>query len=108
MELLEVYLIAIYFQVDKFFQQKDGMIVGCSLSTIISNIYMENFEKLSLDSAQHKPSCLHYVDEIFVVRPHVPEQLQNLLSNLNSLQPSLEFTMEIARQCGRFLGFYDR
>jgi hypothetical protein len=57
MELLELYLRTIYFQVDnKFFQEKDGMAIGSSLSPIISNISMEHFEKLGLDSAQHKPS----------------------------------------------------
>jgi hypothetical protein len=55
MELLELYLRTTYFQVDdKFFQQKDGMTTGSSLSPIISNIFREHFEKLSLDSAQHK------------------------------------------------------
>jgi hypothetical protein len=65
MELLEVYLRTTYFQVDdKFFQQKDGMAMGSSLSPIVSNIFMENFEKLALDSAQYKPSrWLRYVDD---------------------------------------------
>jgi hypothetical protein len=36
---------------DKFFQQKDGMAVGSSLSAIINNIYMEHFERLALASA---------------------------------------------------------
>jgi hypothetical protein len=37
-----------YFQVDdKFFQQEDGMTMGSSLSPIVSNIYMEHFEKLA-------------------------------------------------------------
>jgi hypothetical protein len=31
--------------------QKDGMTVGSSLSPIVSNILMEHFEKLALDSA---------------------------------------------------------
>jgi hypothetical protein len=39
MELLEVCFRTTYFQVDnKFFQQKDGMAMGSSLSPIISNI----------------------------------------------------------------------
>jgi hypothetical protein len=68
MELLEDCLRTTYFQVDvKFFQQKDGMAMGSSLSPIVSNI-MEHFEKLALDSAQHKPSLwLRYVDDTFVV-----------------------------------------
>jgi hypothetical protein len=49
-----------YFQVDKFFKQKDGMAMGegeggSSLSPIISNIYMAHFEKLALDFLQDKP-----------------------------------------------------
>jgi hypothetical protein len=48
-ELLEVCLGAnFFFQADdKFFQQKYGM-------TMRINIYMEHFEKLTLDSTQYK------------------------------------------------------
>jgi hypothetical protein len=57
---------------------------------------MEYFEKLALDSAQHKPSLwLRYVDDTFVVWPHDPEHLQNFLSHLNCLRPAIQFTMEI-------------
>jgi hypothetical protein len=52
---------------------------------------MEHFEKLALDSAQHKPSVwLRYVDDRFVVWPHRPSQLQDFLSHLKSLGPSIE------------------
>jgi hypothetical protein len=57
---------------------------------------MKYFEKLSLDSAQHKPSLsLCYVDDTFVVWPHGPEHLQNFLSHLKCLRPAIQFTMEI-------------
>jgi hypothetical protein len=61
MELLEVCLRTTYFQVDdKFFQQEEGMAMamamGNSLSPIVSNIFTKHFEKMALDSAQHKPS----------------------------------------------------
>jgi hypothetical protein len=56
MEMLG-YLRTTYFLVDdEFFQQKDGMAMGSSLSLIMSNSYMEHFENLALDSALHKPS----------------------------------------------------
>jgi hypothetical protein len=59
MELLEVCSRTTYFQVDnEFFKQKDGMAMGKFVSHIIGNIYMEHFEKLVLDSPQHKPSLL--------------------------------------------------
>jgi hypothetical protein len=91
MELLEVCLKTTYFQVDDtFFQQKDGIAMGSSLSPIVSNIFMEHLERLALDSAQHKPSLwLRYVDATFVVCPHDPERLQDFLSHLNSLRPSI-------------------
>jgi hypothetical protein len=81
---------------NKFFQQKGGMAMGSSVSPIVSNIFMENFEQFALDSAQHKPLLwLRYVDDTFVSWPHGPEQLQNFLSDLNTLRPSIQFTMEI-------------
>jgi hypothetical protein len=53
MALLEVCLRTTYFQVDdKFFQQKDGMAMGSSLSPIISNIFMDHLEKLTLGTIQ--------------------------------------------------------
>jgi hypothetical protein len=46
--------IAADFKVDeKFFQTKDSMAMGSSLSPIVSNIYMDHFEKLAFDSARH-------------------------------------------------------
>jgi hypothetical protein len=81
---------------DKFFQQKDGMAMGSSQSLIASNICMERFEKLALDSAQHKPSLwLWYVNDTFVASPHHPEGLQYFLSHLSSLRSSIQFTMEV-------------
>jgi hypothetical protein len=97
MELVEICLRTTYFQVgDKFVQQKDGMAMGNSLSTIVSNIFMEHFEKLALDSAPYKPSLwLRYVDDdTFVVWPHGLEQLHIFLGHLNSLRPSIRFIME--------------
>jgi hypothetical protein len=56
--------------VDKFFQWKDGMSMGNSVSAIVSSMYMEHFEKLAFDWAQHKPSLwLRYIDDTFVVCP---------------------------------------
>jgi hypothetical protein len=79
MELLQVCLRKTYFQVDdKFFQQKDGMDMRSSLSPNVSNTFMEHFEKLALDSAQHNPSLwLRYVDDMFALYPHGSERLQD-------------------------------
>jgi hypothetical protein len=58
---------------DKFYQQKEGMAIGSSLSLMISNIFMEHFEEVALDTADHKPTKRHrYVDSTFEVWPHGP------------------------------------
>jgi hypothetical protein len=56
---------------DKFFQQKDGMATGGSLSLIV-NIVTEHFAKMALDPTQHKPSLW---DAILVIWPQGPETL---------------------------------
>jgi hypothetical protein len=68
-ELLEVCLRTTYFQVDdKFFQQKNNVAVGSSLSSIVSNMYVKHSEKLALDSAPHELWLwLWYVDDTFMV-----------------------------------------
>jgi hypothetical protein len=56
MELLDAYLATIYFQLDdKFYQQEDGMAVGNSPFPVVSNKFMERFEDITLDTAEHKP-----------------------------------------------------
>jgi hypothetical protein len=97
MELLEVCLRTTYFQVDdKFFQQNNGMAVGSSQSPIISNIFMEHFEKMALDSAQHKPSLW-----LGILMTHLWSglmiQSSYRISSATStvLRPSIQFTMEI-------------
>jgi hypothetical protein len=91
---------------DKFFQQKDGMAMRSSLTPTVSNIFMEHFEKLALDSAQYKPLLwLRYIDDMFVVWPHGPELLQDFLRHLNILRPSIQFTMET--ESGSAITFLD-
>jgi hypothetical protein len=77
MELMETCLETSYFQVeDKFFQQKDGMAMERSLSSVVSNIYMEYFQRLALDTMEHKPAkWLGYVDDIFVFWPDEVDML---------------------------------
>jgi hypothetical protein len=56
MELLDISL-STYLQFeDEFCQQKGGMTIGNSLSPVVSNIFMERFEEIALDTADHKPT----------------------------------------------------
>jgi hypothetical protein len=63
---------------DMFFRQRIQMAMARSLSQIVSNIYVEHFEKLALESAQHKLLLwLCYFEDTFVVWSQGPERLQN-------------------------------
>jgi hypothetical protein len=79
---------------DKLFQKKDGMAMESSLSAIISNIYMQHSEELALGSEHQLSLRIRCVKGIFIFWPHGSERLQNILSHLNSLRPSFQFTME--------------
>jgi hypothetical protein len=97
MGLLEVCMKTTYFQfADIFHQQKDGMAMYSSLSPVVSNIFMEHFEKVAIDTTDLIPAIwLRYVDDTFVVWPHGPTRLQEFLHRLNSLRPSVQFTMKV-------------
>jgi hypothetical protein len=98
MELMEMCLKTTDFKVeDTFFQQKDGMAMGSSLSLVVGNIYksyMEYFQRLALDTTEHKPAkWLRYVDDTFVILPHGVDKLHEFLHHFNNLRPSIQFTM---------------
>jgi hypothetical protein len=81
---------------DRFYQQKEGMVMGSSLFPIVSNNYIKHFEKWALDSAQNTPSLwLRYVDDTFLIWPHGAVGLQNFLIPYKNFRPSIQFTMEI-------------
>jgi hypothetical protein len=72
------------------------MAMGNPVFLVVSNIYMEHFEDIALDTANHKPAkWLRYIDDIFMVWPHGPARLQQFLHHLNSVRPTIKFTMEV-------------
>jgi hypothetical protein len=99
MELLDICLTAKYFHIeDKLYQHKDGMAVGNSVSTVVTDvlIFMEHLEEIALDTAQHKSAKrLRYNEETFVVWPHGPTRVQQFLLHFNSLRPTMTFTAEV-------------
>jgi hypothetical protein len=62
------------------------------LPPLVCIIYTEYFK----NSAQHKPSqVFRYFEETFLIFYHGPKQLQNFLSQRNSLRHTIQFTLEI-------------
>jgi hypothetical protein len=71
--------------------------MGKSQSPVVSNIFMEHFEEMALDTADYKPDkWLRDVDETFVIWPNGPAKLQEFLHHINSIRPTIKFTIEAA------------
>jgi hypothetical protein len=96
MELLDICLTTTYFQFeDKFCQQKKGTAMENSLSLVVTNIFMEHFGEIALDTADHNPAkWLRYVDDTSVALPGRPTRLLQFLHHLNSIRPTIKFTMK--------------
>lgn len=70
--------------------------MGSSLSPAVTNIFMEHFEKPALDTADLNPGTwLLYIDDTFVIWPHIQASLPEFLHHLNNLKPAIQFTMEV-------------
>ena len=56
---------------------------------------MEWFEERAIESATQKPKLwLRYVDDTFILWDKNDDELQDFFQHLNSLRPSIKFTME--------------
>ena len=77
-----------------YYAKKFGMAMGNPLSPVLSNLYMEFFESRILNNIlPEKAVWYRYVDDIICMWPR-EENVNNFLMNLNSLVPSIKFTME--------------
>ena len=95
MEMLTFCVETTYFGMGSdIYRQEEGQAVGPPLSPVLANLYMEYFEEMALGSTSLKPSMwLRYVDDTFILWPH-HEDVQTLLDHVNSIRPSIQFTME--------------
>ena len=105
--LLHLCLTSTYFIWNgRFYEQEEGAAMGNPLSPVVANIYMEHFKELALESAEFKPATwFHYVDDNFVVWNEGRDKMLDFLEHLNSIRPSIQFTMELEKD--RKLPFLD-
>jgi len=80
--------------------------MGSSLSLSVSNIFMEQFEVLTLNNFHFKFKCwFPFVDDTFVNWSHGQSFLNSFFNHYNNTSPHIQFTMEI--QNDNFLPFLD-
>ena len=83
---------------DKFYTQTFGMGMGNPLSPVLSNLYMECFERYILSKIIPPGiTWLRYVDDILCLWPDSMDASQFLIK-LNSLVNSIKFTVEVEKE----------
>ena len=96
-ELLDLCLRSTYFSYGgDFYEQQEGAVMGSPVSAAVANLYMEFFEDLALSQAP--TDCTprmwkRYVDDTFCTLKK--GTVEELLSHLNSLRPTIQFTVEV-------------
>ena len=69
------------------------------ISSIVANLYMEDFEIKDINTAEHPPRIWkRYVDNTFVVTE--TEKKEGFLQHINSVDPHIYFTTEDAKEDG--------
>ena len=70
--LIELCLKSTYFRFsDLFYEQVECAAMGSPLSPVAANLYMEAFEKQTLEAALLRPAFwVRYVDDVFSIWPH--------------------------------------
>ena len=86
------------------YQQVSGTAIGSLVSSVIPNLLMEDVEQRALASAPVNPSFWkRFVDD--VISAVSENKIEVLLQHLNSIEPSMQFTVE--RETDRKLAFLD-
>ena len=98
--LLEFSLTNTYFLFQgKYYEQVQGAAMGCPISPLIANLFMEEFEVKALSTCPHPLSLwLRSVDDTSVIIK--AEHSQPLLHHINSQVPHIQFTVEQPTQQG--------
>ena len=87
------------------YHQKRGFAIGTKFASPYSNLLMTELEKIIFQNSEFKPSLwLQYFDENFDIWTQDSQKLKELLNCINSLHPTIKFTMDDSATKINFLG----
>ena len=95
--LLEFCLKTTYVQFKgRFYEQLQVAAMGSTISPIVANLYMEDFENKAINTAECPPRVWkRFVDDNFAVIEAAKKQ--DFLEHINKVDPHIHFTTEDAR-----------
>ena len=83
----------------QYYQQMEGAAMGSPLSPIVANIFMENFEKVALETTPHPPSLWQtFVDDTFAILE--AQHKDEFFHHINSLDENIKFTAKTTKADG--------
>ena len=86
-----------------YFKQCIGLAMGSPASVSIANISLHPLEQLFLETAQDIICFFRYIDDIIWISSGTRESLEEQITHLNTLHPTLKFTAEISNSSIDFL-----
>ena len=100
LSLLEIILKQnyLYFN-NNFYIQNKGLGMGCPLSGLLAEIYMNNFENTHI--IKNNPfsdkiiSYSRFIDDTFIIFNGTARQIINFKNSINKVNPSIQFTYEL-------------
>ena len=80
---------------NEYYRQTLGIARGNRCAPSIAILFLDQFERRALEGATHIPSFLvRYIDDYAGIWTHGEETLKDFLTYLNSLHPTVKFTLE--------------
>ena len=80
---------------DKFYRQTLGIAMGNPCAPPIAILFLDRFERQALENLEEKPSFfVRYIDDYAGLWTHGQQSLIDFVTHLNSLHPTLRFTLE--------------
>ena len=75
-----------------FYEQVEGEAMGCPVSPIVADVYMDHFEKKVCSTTFTPRLWIRYVDDTFVIQ--LEGKMQTFLEHTNKVYPAIKFTVE--------------
>ena len=80
---------------NEFYRQTLGIAMGNPCAPPIAILFLDQFERKALEGAPVRPSFIvRYIDDYAGIWTHGEQSLLDFLAYLNSLHPTLQFTLE--------------
>ena len=89
---------------DIMYKQTDGVAMGSPLGPALANIFRGFYEEKLLSQISKPSTYFRYIDDTFAMFSN-EEKSENFFNQLNSLHPSLKFTLE--KEKNNCLPFFD-